>query len=86
MALASVLRESGEFRRDEAELNRRVHEIISYLDLDDVAHVAVSGLPFGTQKRVELARALAADPKIRAFHGRQRPVAGFAFSEMSDEK
>jgi branched-chain amino acid transport system ATP-binding protein len=54
----------GWVRRGEAELNKRVHEIISYLDLDDVAHVTVSGLPFGTQKRVELARALAADPKI----------------------
>src|SRR6195256_6273154 len=51
-------------RRGEAELNKRVHEIIGYLHLDDVAHVTVSGLPFGTQKRVELARALAADPKI----------------------
>jgi len=51
-------------RRGEAALNEHVHAIISYLDLDDVAHVTVSGLPFGTQKRVELARALAADPKI----------------------
>jgi branched-chain amino acid transport system ATP-binding protein len=51
-------------RRGEAALNERVHEILNYLKLDDVAHVTVSGLPFGTQKRVELARALAADPKI----------------------
>jgi branched-chain amino acid transport system ATP-binding protein len=51
-------------RRGEAELNRRVHEIISYLELDGVAHTVVSGLPFGTQKRVELARALAAEPKV----------------------
>jgi branched-chain amino acid transport system ATP-binding protein len=51
-------------RRSEAELNKRVREILNYLDLDDVAHLTVSGLPFGTQKRVELARALAADPKI----------------------
>jgi branched-chain amino acid transport system ATP-binding protein len=51
-------------RRSEAEVNKRVHGIIDYLDLGDVAHVTVSGLPFGTQKRVELARALAADPKI----------------------
>src|SRR5712675_998281 len=54
----------GWVRRGEAELNKRVHEIISYLGLDDVAHVTVSGLPFGTQKRVELARALAAEPKV----------------------
>jgi branched-chain amino acid transport system ATP-binding protein len=51
-------------RRGEAELNRRVHEIVGYLELDGVAHTTVSGLPFGTQKRVELARALAAEPKI----------------------
>ena len=51
-------------RRGEAELNRRVHEIIRYLELEGVAHTTVSGLPFGTQKRVELARALAAEPKI----------------------
>jgi branched-chain amino acid transport system ATP-binding protein len=51
-------------RRGEANLNKHVHEILGYLDLEDVAHVTVSGLPFGTQKRVELARALAADPKI----------------------
>ncbi len=51
-------------RRGEATLNKRVREILGYLDLDEVTHVTVSGLPFGTQKRVELARALAADPKI----------------------
>ena len=51
-------------RHSEAELNRRVHEILNYLELEGVAHVTVSGLPFGTQKRVELARALAAEPKM----------------------
>ena len=51
-------------RRGEADINTRVHDILGYLDLEEVAHRTVSGLPFGTQKRVELARALAADPKI----------------------
>jgi len=51
-------------RRTEAEINACVHEILGYLDLEDVAHTVVAGLPFGTQKRVELARALAAQPKI----------------------
>jgi branched-chain amino acid transport system ATP-binding protein len=51
-------------RRSETGLNKRVREILVYLDLDTVADVTVSGLPFGTQKRVELARALAAEPKI----------------------
>jgi branched-chain amino acid transport system ATP-binding protein len=51
-------------RRSEAAMNEKVQEILAYLDLESVAHTTVSGLPFGTQKRVELARALAADPKI----------------------
>ncbi len=51
-------------RRSEAKVNKKVHEILAYLDLEGVAHSIVSGLPFGTQKRVELARALASDPKI----------------------
>jgi branched-chain amino acid transport system ATP-binding protein len=51
-------------RRGEAALDARVDEILGYLELRDVAHTIVSGLPFGTQKRVELARALAAEPKI----------------------
>ena len=51
-------------RRSESAVNKKVHEILAYLNLEDVAHTVVSGLPFGTQKRVELARALAADPKI----------------------
>ncbi len=51
-------------RRAVVALNERVHEILGYLELENVAHSVVSGLPFGTQKRVELARALAAEPKI----------------------
>src|ERR1700730_15383790 len=51
-------------RRVEAGVNNKVHEILTYLDLESVAHTTVSGLPFGTQKRVELARALASEPKI----------------------
>ncbi len=51
-------------RREERELNVKVDEILTYLDLHDVADREVAGLPFGTQKRVELGRALATEPKI----------------------
>ncbi|HEU4805933.1 MAG TPA: ABC transporter ATP-binding protein [Nitrobacter sp.] len=54
----------GRARRSEVALNRKADEILGYLDLRDVAHTVVAGLPFVTQKRVELARALAAEPKI----------------------
>ena len=51
-------------RRREARLNAKVDDILDYLDLRGCAAQQVKGLPFGTQKRVELGRALAARPKI----------------------
>jgi branched-chain amino acid transport system ATP-binding protein len=51
-------------RRGEAELNRHVHEIVSYLDLDEFADRPAAGLPFGTLKRIELARALVSKPRL----------------------
>jgi branched-chain amino acid transport system ATP-binding protein len=51
-------------RRGDKAMNTHVADILAYLNLTEFAHTPVSGLPFGTQKRVELARALAADPKI----------------------
>lgn len=51
-------------RSEERHLNVKVDEILTYLDLHDVADREVAGLPFGTQKRVELGRALATEPKI----------------------
>jgi branched-chain amino acid transport system ATP-binding protein len=50
--------------REEAEQARRVDELIELLDLRAVADTPVGELPFGTLKRVELARALAASPRL----------------------
>jgi len=51
-------------RREQAGLQARAWELIQFLDLESVAHVAVDSLPFGTKKRVELARALASEPRL----------------------
>ena len=51
-------------RREESALAAEAWDIIDYLELREVAHRCVADLPFGTQKRVELARALAARPKL----------------------
>jgi branched-chain amino acid transport system ATP-binding protein len=51
-------------RRGEAAMIREAKELIAYLDLTDVTDRPAAGLPFGIQKRVELARALAAQPKL----------------------
>jgi branched-chain amino acid transport system ATP-binding protein len=50
--------------REEARLAERADQLIATLDLGAVADAPLQGLPFGAQKRVELARALACDPKL----------------------
>ena len=51
-------------RRQEAALNETARSLLKLLDLEGVAHRHADGLPLGTRKRVELARALAAEPKL----------------------
>jgi branched-chain amino acid transport system ATP-binding protein len=68
-------------RREERALTRTAWELIDYLDLRDVAHRCVADLPFGTQKRVELARALAAKPKLLLL---DEPAGGLNHHEVGD--
>ena len=51
-------------RREEAALAGRAEELLQLLELTRVAETRVMDLPFGTQKRVELGRALASQPKL----------------------
>jgi branched-chain amino acid transport system ATP-binding protein len=50
--------------REEAEIRARATELLTFLDLQAVAAHPAAGLPFGTLKRVELARALAGAPEL----------------------
>jgi len=50
--------------REEARLAAQTDALIELLDLRSVAETKVMDLPFGTQKRVELGRALASQPKL----------------------
>src|ERR1700744_6230246 len=49
---------------EERLLNQRTSGLLKMLDLTPVADLPVSGLPFWGRKRVELARALASEPKL----------------------
>jgi branched-chain amino acid transport system ATP-binding protein len=51
-------------RREEWRLGTHADQVIDLLDLRPVRDTAVMDLPFGTQKRVELARALVSQPKL----------------------
>jgi len=60
---------AGAFRlpgatREAARVRARASALVEELGLGEIAHLPVGALPFGTQKRVELARALASEPKL----------------------
>ena len=68
-------------RREESALAAEAWDIIDYLQLREVAHRCVADLPFGTQKRVELARALAARPKLLLL---DEPAGGLNHHEVEE--
>ncbi len=67
--------------REEGELAARARRLIETLGLAAVAEMPVSALPFGTQKRVELARALAGTPKLLLL---DEPAAGLNHEEVDE--
>lgn len=72
----------GRARREEAELRADIEErIIDFLEIDHIRHAPVSALPYGLQKRVEMARALAMQPEILML---DEPVAGMNREETED--
>ncbi len=68
----------GPIRRREQRHRAAVDEVIAFLELGDVRNRVVGGLPYGMQKRVDLARALAARPALLLL---DEPMAGMTTSE-----
>ena len=66
-------------RREAAAAGTRLEHLLDLLRLRDVADTEVSSLPFGTQKRVELARALIGRPKLLLL---DEPAGGLNHSEV----
>jgi branched-chain amino acid transport system ATP-binding protein len=72
----------GAARREEMALRADIEErVIDFLEIDHIRHAPVSALPYGLQKRVEMARALAMHPKVLML---DEPVAGMNREETED--
>ncbi|CAN7372281.1 ABC transporter ATP-binding protein [Mesorhizobium amorphae] len=68
-------------RREDAGIAEKVDQTIAFLHLEAVADRLVATLPYGLQKRVELARALVAEPKILLL---DEPMAGMTATEKAE--
>ena len=71
----------GPAQREEAVHREAVEKVIDFLEIEGVRKTVVGRLPFGLQKRVELGRALAAEPEILLL---DEPMAGMNLEEKED--
>ena len=71
----------GPAKRQELEHRAVVERIIDFLEIQAIRKTPAGRLPYGLQKRVELARALAAEPKLLLL---DEPMAGMNVEEKED--
>jgi branched-chain amino acid transport system ATP-binding protein len=71
----------GPAKREELEHRAKVERVIDFLEIQHIRKTPVGRLPYGLQKRVELARALAAEPELLLL---DEPMAGMNLEEKQD--
>jgi len=71
----------GPARREEIQNRDSVEDIIDFLEIEQIRRQPIGTLPYGLQKRVELGRALAMEPKVLLL---DEPMAGMNIEEKED--
>ena len=69
------------FREEEAQAQKRAQELMEYVGLKRVGNELARNLPYGAQRRVEIARALGSQPRLLLL---DEPAAGMNPSESED--
>ncbi|MCL2658581.1 MAG: ABC transporter ATP-binding protein [Betaproteobacteria bacterium] len=76
-----LLAATARFRSEERRARERAHELLSWVRLDHKAHDVADNLSYGEQRKLELARALATEPKLLLL---DEPVAGMNSGEKTE--
>lgn len=69
------------FRKEEREISKRAHQLLAVMGLDENAHDFARNLPYGQQRKLEITRALAANPKVLLL---DEPAAGMNPTETQE--
>lgn len=80
-SLASSLFHTPSYRIKEKEARERAHDLLSIFDMQDMAGATAGSLPYGAQRRLEIVRALATNPKVLLL---DEPAAGMNPSETAE--